>query len=150
MKKKSEVIPIASDHAGFEMKNYIMGRLMANGYEVKDFGTYSIESVDYPDFVHPLAREVNDGIYKMGIIICGSGNGTQMVANKYLKVRAALCWNKEIAKLARLHNDANIISLPARFIKPGYAMRLVKIFLTTGFEGGRHKRRVEKISRLIK
>ncbi len=146
MKKKGQVIPIASDHAGFELKAYLISRLTANGYEVKDFGTYDGESVDYPDFTHPLAMEVNDGIYKLGIIICGSGNGTQMVANKYPNVRAALCWNKEITKLARQHNDANIISLPARFITTRYAMRLVKIFLTTGFEGGRHLRRVEKIS----
>jgi ribose 5-phosphate isomerase B len=146
MKKKGQVIPISSDHAGFELKSYLIDRLKAYGYEVKDFGTYSIESVDYPDFTHPLAMEVNDGIYKLGIIICGSGNGTQMVANKYPNVRAALCWNKEITKLARLHNDANILSLPARFIKPRSAMRMVRIFLTTAFEGGRHQRRVEKIS----
>lgn len=144
---KNTIIPIASDHGGFEMKTYIIDHLLTNGYEVKDFGTYNDESVDYPDFIHPLASEINNGNFRLGIIICGSGNGAQIVANKYPKVRAALCWSEEIAKLARQHNDANIISLPGRFIKPELAMKLVKIFLTTDFEGGRHQGRVEKISR---
>lgn len=142
-----KIIPIASDHGGFEMKKYIIDHLVDNGYEIKDFGTYTSESVDYADFIHPLAREVNKGIYKLGIIICGSGNGAQMVANKYPHVRAALCWSEEITKLARQHNNANIISLPGRFLMPDFAMKLVKIFLTTEFEGGRHQKRIEKISR---
>jgi ribose 5-phosphate isomerase B len=146
MDNARKIIPIASDHAGFEMKRYIIDHLVTNGYEVKDFGTYNSDSVDYPDFIHPIAREINDGIYKLGIIICGSGNGAQMVANKYPHVRAALCWSEEITKLARQHNDANILSLPGRFLKPEFAMKLVKIFLNTEFEGGRHQKRIEKIS----
>ncbi|MCK9400303.1 MAG: ribose 5-phosphate isomerase B [Bacteroidales bacterium] len=141
-----EIIPVASDHGGFEMKRYIIDNLVTSGYEVKDFGTYNSESVDYPDFIHPLAGEINNGIYKFGIIICGSGNGAQMVANKYPHVRAALCWSEEITKLARQHNNANILSLPGRFLKPEFAMKLVKIFLNTEFEGGRHQKRIEKIS----
>ena len=142
-----KIIPIASDHGGFEMKKYLIDHLVDNGYEIKDFGTYTGESVDYPDFIHPLAREINEGIYKLGIIICGSGNGAQMVANKYPHVRAALCWSEEITKLARQHNNANILSLPGRFLMPDFAMKLVKIFLTTEFEGGRHQKRIEKIRR---
>jgi ribose 5-phosphate isomerase B len=145
MNIKGEIIPIASDHGGFEMKEYIIGHLIKNGYEVKDFGTKSKESVDYPDFIHPLAREINDGNYKLGIIICGSGNGAQMVANKYPNVRAALCWTEEISRLARQHNDANILSLPGRFIDKELAVKLVEIFLNTDFEGGRHQNRIEKI-----
>jgi ribose 5-phosphate isomerase B len=109
-------------------------------------GTYSADSVDYPDFIHPLAKGVNDGKYKRGIIICGSGNGAQMVANKYPKVRAALCWSAEIARLARQHNNANILALPGRFIDFDTAAGLAEIFLTTAFEGGRHSQRVNKIS----
>jgi ribose 5-phosphate isomerase B len=146
MNAGKEIIPIAADHGGFEMKRYIIDHLVASGYEVKDFGTYSNESVDYPDFIHPLAREINEKVYKLGIIICGSGNGAQMVANKYPHVRAALCWSEEIARLARQHNNANIISLPGRFIEPEFAMRLVNIFLNTEFEGGRHQKRIDKIS----
>ena len=146
MNFKGEIIPVASDHGGFEMKRYIIDQLISNGYEVKDFGTYNDESVDYPDFIHPLASEINDGNFKMGIIICGSGNGAQMVANKYPNVRAALCWSEEITKLARQHNNANILSLPGRFLKPEFAMKLVRIFLNTEFEGGRHQKRIEKIS----
>jgi len=146
MDVRNEIIPIASDHGGFDMKTYIIDKLIASGYEVKDFGTYDNESVDYPDFIHPLARAINDGNFKLGIIICGSGNGAQMVANKYPDVRAALCWSEEITKLARQHNNANILSLPGRFLKPEFAMKLVKIFLNTEFEGGRHQKRIEKIS----
>ncbi len=146
MNVKNEIIPIASDHGGFEMKSYIIDQLVLNGYKIKDFGTYDDKSVDYPDFIHPLASKINDATYKLGIIICGSGNGAQMVANKYPKVRAALCWSEEIAKLARQHNDANILSLPGRFLEPEFAMKLVSIFLNTEFEGGRHQGRVDKIS----
>lgn len=149
MNLKKEVIPIAADHGGFEMKSHIIGQLIDSGYEVKDFGSYNDESVDYPDFIHPLAREINNGNFKLGIIICGSGNGAQIVANKYPHVRAALCWSEEIARLARQHNNANIISLPGRFVTPEFAMKLVNIFLNTDFEGGRHQKRVDKIS-LIK
>jgi len=127
------------------MKEYLKEYLINESYEIKDFGTNSSESVDYPDFIHPLAQEINNGNYKLGIIICGSGNGAQMVANKYPKVRAALCWSEEIARLARQHNDANIISLPGRFIEKKLALKIVKVFLNTDFEGGRHLGRVEKI-----
>jgi ribose 5-phosphate isomerase B len=146
MNTSTEIIPIAADHGGFEMKRYIIDHLVSDGYKVKDFGTYTNESVDYPDFIHPLAREINEGNYKLGVIICGSGNGAQMVANKYPHIRAALCWSEEIAKLARLHNNANILALPGRFIEPEFALKLVKIFLKTDFEGGRHQKRIEKIS----
>jgi ribose 5-phosphate isomerase B len=112
---------------------------------VKDYGVFSDESVDYPDFIHPLARDVNDKKYPLGIIICGSGNGAQMVANKYPGIRAALCWNEEITRLARQHNNANILSLPGRFLDYEFAYLLVRIFLDTSFEGGRHSRRIEKI-----
>jgi ribose 5-phosphate isomerase B len=139
------IIPIASDHGGFEMKAFLIGKLTAEGYEVRDFGTYGPESVDYPDFIHPLAREINNGDFPTGIIICGSGNGAQMVANKYPGVRAALCWSEEIARLARQHNNANILALPGRFVSEELAWKMVKIFLATDFEGGRHEIRVKKI-----
>jgi ribose 5-phosphate isomerase B len=142
---KTGIVPIACDHGGFELKEYLKGMLIKEGYEVKDFGTFNNDSVDYPDFIHPLAKEINAGVFTLGIIICGSGNGAQMVANKYPNVRAALCWTEEIAKLARQHNNANILSLPGRFLEKEYAMKLVKIFLNTDFEGGRHEQRVEKI-----
>lgn len=146
MKDKEIIIPIACDHGGFELKEFLKDKLIELGYEVKDFGTGNAESVDYPDFIHPLAKEVNDGKYPLGIIICGSGNGAQMVANKYPNVRAALCWNEEIARLARLHNNANIISIPGRFVTKEEGLNMVKIFLETTFEGGRHLIRVNKIS----
>jgi ribose 5-phosphate isomerase B len=138
-------IPIGGDHAGFCLKAYLIKNLSSAGYRFKDFGTFSEESVDYPDFVHPIAKAVNDGIYQRGIIICGSGNGVSMVANKYPLVRSAICWTDEITRLSRLHNNANIIALPARFISPEEALSMVKIFFTTEFEGGRHERRVQKI-----
>lgn len=138
-------IPIGCDHGGFEMKEYIKARLIKAGYSVIDFGTNSADSVDYPDFIHPLAKAVNEGKYKLGIIICGSGNGAQMTANKYRLVRAALCWNEEITRLARLHNDANILSLPGRFLDFELAWKMAEIFLNTPFEGGRHSNRVNKI-----
>ncbi len=149
MSESKNIIPIASDHGGFLMKQFLIKKLEESGYTVKDFGTYSEESVDYPDFIHPLAKAVNDGIYERGIIMCGSGNGAQITANKYLHVRAGLCWNREQAKLTRQHNDANIISLPGRFVPFDEAWEMVKIFLNTPFEGGRHVRRVEKISKLL-
>lgn len=143
--KMNQIIPIASDHGGFEMKQYLIEKLLGSGYEVKDFGTYTADSVDYPDMIHPLATAIEDGQYPLGIILCGSGNGAQMTANHHHGVRAALCWNVELAKLARQHNDANIISLPGRFVSNELAWEMVQAFLTTPFEGGRHTRRVEKI-----
>ncbi|MGE5424495.1 MAG: ribose 5-phosphate isomerase B [Syntrophothermus sp.] len=138
-------IPIGCDHAGYFLKQYLIEKLGKEGYHFDDKGTFSEASVDYPDFIHPVAKAINEGRYSMGIIICGSGNGVSMVANKYAHVRAALCWNAEVVKLARQHNDANILALPARFITPEEAIEFVKIFFSTGFEGGRHAGRVEKI-----
>jgi ribose 5-phosphate isomerase B len=142
----TDIIAIASDHAGFLMKEFLKKNLKAKGYIFKDYGASSEEPVDYPDMIHPLARDINDGKIKWGVIICGSGNGVAMVANKYKNIRAGICWKKEIVKLSRQHNDANVIVLPARFISLDEALQFVKIFLTTGFEGGRHKRRVDKIT----
>ena len=138
-------IAIASDHAGFEYKERLVEYLRGNGYEVKDFGTYSPESMDYPDTAHPLSVAIEKGEYDKGIVLCGSGNGVSMTANKHQGIRCALCWNVEIAWLARLHNDANVCGLPARFIAYEEAREVVDRFLTTEFEGGRHQRRVEKI-----
>lgn len=145
----AEIIPVACDHAGFELKKEVIKQLTSIGFEVKDFGTYSSESCDYPDFAHLVGSAVNNGTYGRGIVLCGSGNGVQMTVNKYPNVRCALCWNVEIAHLARQHNDANILSLPARFITTDSALSIVKEFIETPFEGGRHQRRVEKISKLI-
>jgi len=146
----SQEIPVGCDHAGFRLKTYLLQILTPEGYRFKDFGTFSEESVDYPDFVHPVAKAIDDGTYGRGIVICGSGNGVSIVANKYLNVRSAVCWTYEIARFARMHNDANIIALPARFISPEEALILVKVFFTTDFEGGRHERRVDKISAILK
>jgi len=144
-----EIIPMACDHAGYELKLIIKAYLEGKGFEIKDFGTYSSESCDYPDFAHQLGSSIQKGDYKRGIVICGSGNGVQMTANKYNKVRCALCWLPEIAHLARQHNDANVISMPARFIDVDTAKQIVDEFINTPFEGGRHERRVEKISQLL-
>ncbi len=149
MDKGGKVLVIGSDHGGFEMKQFIIEKLIKAGYEVKDFGTDSIESVDYPDVIHPLASSINKGAYQRGIIICGSGNGAQITANKYPKVRAGLAWNKEQAKLSREHNDANILSLPGRFVELDDAWEIAQTFLNTPFEGGRHQRRVNKIPNII-
>lgn len=138
-------IAIGNDHAGTEYKLAIIGLLKSMSIELNNYGTDGTDSVDYPDFVHPVAKDVEEGAVKYGIIICGSGNGASMTANKHQKVRAALCWNKEIVELARQHNDANILSLPARFISLPQALEMVKTFLNTQFEGGRHERRIEKI-----
>ena len=145
MAEKKAIIPISCDHGGFEMKEFMVKYLTGLGYRIEDLGTFSSESVDYPDFVHPLAKAVNDGVYPLGIIICGSGNGAQMVANKYPHVRAALCWTVEIAKLARQHNNANILALPGRFVDLSLAAAMAEMFLSTPFEGGRHSARVDKI-----
>ena len=145
---KRKILLIGSDHGGFEMKEFIKENLIKDGYKIKDFGTNSTASVDYPDFIHPLAKSINDNKNELGIILCGSGNGAQMTANKYKNVRAALCWTEEQAELSRKHNNANIISLPGRFIDFKLALKMVKIFLTTDFEGGRHIQRVNKISQI--
>ena len=145
----STVLALASDHGGYEMKEFLKNNLKNAGYKVKDFGTYSENSVDYPDIIHPIAKAVNDGEYSIGIIMCGSGNGAQMTANKYPNVRAGLCWNVEQAMLTRLHNNANILSLPGRFIQFDTAWKMVLTFLETDFEGGRHIGRVEKISKTL-
>ena len=143
---KKHILAIGSDHGGYKLKQYIIKNLVADGYKIKDFGTNSEESVDYPDYIHPVAKSINNEEFIQGIIICGSGQGASMVANKYPKVRSALCWNKEQAKLSRQHNNANIIALPGRFIDFNNAVEMVKLFLNTDFEGGRHIRRIDKIS----
>ncbi len=139
-------IAIGADHAGFGLKSIVIEHLKSLGHEVKDFGAYSDQSVDYADFAHPVATTVEEGIAKYGILICGSANGITMAANKHKGIRAAIAWKAEIAELARLHNDANILSLPARFITEEEAKACVDIFLSTAFEGGRHANRVNKIS----
>ncbi|MCD4791313.1 MAG: ribose 5-phosphate isomerase B [Bacteroidales bacterium] len=143
---KKHILAIGSDHGGYKLKQYIIKNLIADGYKIKDFGTNLEESVDYPDYIHPVAKSINNGEFIQGIIICGSGQGASMVANKYPKVRSALCWNKEQAELSRQHNNANIIALPGRFIDFDNAVEMVKLFLNTDFEGGRHIRRINKIS----
>jgi ribose 5-phosphate isomerase B len=142
---KSLQIPIGSDHGGFELKQYLIKNLSAEGFQFMDFGTHSEKSVDYPDFIHPVAKRINEGKYPFGIILCGSGQGASMTANKYPNVRAALCWDMEQAKLTRLHNNANIISLPGRFVDFDVAVKMVQIFLDTDFEKGRHINRINKI-----
>ncbi|GAB4126288.1 MAG: ribose 5-phosphate isomerase B [Raineya sp.] len=139
-------IAIGSDHAGFEYKTNIKQFLENKGFEVKDCGTYSSDSVDYPDFAHPVAQAVEDKQASWGILICGSGNGVAITANKHQGIRAALCWNVELAKLARQHNDANVLCLPARFVNIEEALAMVEAFANTTFEGGRHSQRVAKIS----
>ena len=141
-----KIIPIGADHAGFNLKGKIIQFLESKGYEVKDFGCFSEESIDYPDFAHPVAEMVEENTGMLGILICGSGNGINMTANKHKGIRSALCWNTEIAALARQHNDANIVALPARFISEQEALEIVETFLGTAFEGGRHQRRIDKIS----
>ena len=138
-------IGIASDHAGYEMKEFLVGYLNAMGYEVLDFGAHSPESVDYADFAHPCAEAVESGECYPGIAMCGSGNGIAMTLNKHQGIRAGLCWDPEVASLIRRHNDANVLVLPARFIDPALALQIVDTFLSTGFEGGRHQRRIDKI-----
>lgn len=139
-------IAIGNDHAGTQYKNAIVSYLRKEGYEVINFGADSDESVDYPDFIHPVAAAIEKNSVDYGIIICGSGNGANMTANKHQKVRSALCWTKEITALARQHNNANVLSIPSRFTSEPQAIEMVKTFLTTEFEGGRHQGRVEKIA----
>ena len=145
-----EIFPIASDHAGFELKQEVIKWLEEFGFEVKDYGTYSTESCDYPDFAHQVGRAVNSGECKRGIVICGSGEGVSMTVNKYPNVRCGLCWTKEIAHLIRQHNNANVLAMPGRFISVEVAHEIVNEFLNTEFEGGRHERRVAKINQLLK
>jgi len=137
-------IAIGADHAGFDYKELLKKHL--HHFELKDFGTYSTDSVDYPDFAHPLASAVENGEYDLGILICGSANGVAITANKHQGIRAALCWTEEIAQLARQHNNANVLCIPARFVTPETAIKIADKFLNTGFEGGRHQNRVDKIS----
>lgn len=142
---KNKKIAIAADHAGFFLKEKIVSYLKSEKYELKDFGTFSAENVDYPDFAHPLANAVANGEFDLGISICATGNGINMTVNKHQGIRGALCWNEEMSKLARAHNDANICAIPGRFISESEALLIVKTFLTTDFDGGRHKRRIDKI-----
>jgi ribose 5-phosphate isomerase B len=138
-------IALANDHAGYILKLHLKEYLSKKGYEVVDFGSNSEESCDYPDYAHPLAKAVEDNKFSEAIVLCGSGNGVNMVVNKYPKIRCAVCWDIEIAKLAKEHNDANVCALPARFLTPEKAEKIVDAFLSARFEGGRHQGRVEKI-----
>lgn len=138
-------IAISGDHAGYQYKDKLIRLLQKEGYEVINFGTDNGESVDYPDFIHPLAHAMNDKNVELGIIICGSGNGVSMTANKHAHIRAALCWKIELAELARQHNNANVLAIPARFVSYEMARKMVLAFIRTAFEGGRHERRVNKI-----
>ncbi len=143
---ENKKVAIVSDHAGFYLKEKLLKYLAKQHIEVKDLGSYTYEQTDdYPDFGHPLAKAISSGDFDLGISICGTGNGMNMVVNKHPGIRSALCWNEEIGRLARAHNDANICALPARFINESEAFLIAKAFLTTDFEGGRHKRRIDKI-----
>ena len=142
-----ERIPIASDHAGFELKERLRATLVEMGYEVEDIGTHGTASTDYPDYAHPLAQEVSSGEAQRGVLLCGTGLGMSYVANRYPGVRAAVAWTPEIASLARKHNDANVLVLPARFVSDEDAIAILRTWLSTGFEGGRHGKRVDKIER---
>ena len=139
-------IAIGGDHAGFEYKEVLIVWLTEKGHEVKDFGPFSNASCDYPDFAHPLADAVANKTYNMGILICGSGNGVCITANKHADIRAALCWEVELASLARMHNDANIIGIPARYVDIDKTKQMIQTFIETPFEGGRHQNRVNKIN----
>lgn len=139
-------IAIGGDHAGYELKKVIVELLQSKGYTVKDFGPHSGDSVDYPDYVHPLATAVHSDQYNFGVVICGSGNGVCMTANKHEGIRAALCWKPELATLAREHNNANVLCMPARYISEEEAIEITDAFFAATFEGGRHQRRVDKIN----
>lgn len=143
---KSMTIPIGADHAGFGLKKIIIDYFSEKGYSFKDYGTHSEDSIDYPDYGHPVAEHVEKNTGVLGIVICGSGNGINMTVNKHQQIRSALCWSEEIASLARQHNNANIIALPARFVSDELAIKMVDKFLSTEFEGGRHANRVNKIA----
>lgn len=142
---ENKKIAMACDHAGFQMKEFIKNKFVESGYEVTDFGTNSDASVDYPDFAHQVGKAISNNDFPLGFVLCGSGNGVNMTVNKHKGVRSALCWNEEIARLARAHNNANICALPARFIPADEAWRIAKTFLATEFEGGRHENRINKI-----
>ena len=142
-----ERIPIAADHAGFELKEKLRDALEGMGYDVQDLGTHSPSSTDYADYAHPLAKEVSDGEAQRGVLLCGTGLGMSYVANRYPHVRAAVVWSPEVAELSRKHNDANVLVLPARFLSEEDGIRILKTWLDTPFEGGRHERRVAKIER---
>jgi len=143
--KDIKTLGIAADHAGFKLKELLIGYIEEKGIKVTDYGSFSEESADYPDFAHPLANSIKNGENQIGISICGSGNGITMTLNKHQKIRAALCWNTEITELAVQHNNANICSLPARYISDLEAIKIVDAFLSSEFEGGRHQRRIDKI-----
>jgi len=138
-------IALCSDHAGYELKEFLIKELSGKGYEIENFGTFSSQSCDYADFAHPMASSVEKNFCDLGIAVCGSGNGINMTVNKHQKIRGALCWKPEIAYLARLHNDANVCCLPARFVSNEIALEIVDTFLNTLFEGGRHSERIRKI-----
>ena len=142
----SKPIAVGADHAGYEYKTVIVDLLKNKGLEVKDFGTCSTDSVDYPDFAHPVATAIENGEANLGILICGSGNGVAITANKHQGIRAAICWNKDIARLSRQHNNANILCIPSRFVPTPEAEEMVNIFLSAPFEGGRHDKRVQKMA----
>ena len=139
-------IGIAGDHAAYSLKEVLIKKLQELGHEVENFGTNGPDSVDYPDYAHPLAESIEKGKNDLGIAICGSGNGINMTMNKHKDIRSALCWNEELADLARQHNDANVLALPARFINEHMAVRITERFLSAEFEGGRHQKRVDKIA----
>lgn len=142
---KNLKVAVACDHAGFERKQTVLKYFQEQGIEYKDFGAFSEESSDYPDYAHPLANAVSNEEFDLGITLCGSGNGINMTANKHQGIRSALCWMPEIARLARLHNDANVCAIPARFVTDEEAVEITRVFLTTEFEGGRHIQRINKI-----
>lgn len=142
---KMKTIGICSDHAGYEIKQFVKLWIEKKGWAYKDFGAFSQESMDYTDVAHPMAEAIEKGEFEVGISICGSGNGISMTLNKHAGIRAALCWNKEIAKLAKTHNNANVLSLPGRFISINEAEEMLEVFFSSEFEGGRHQRRIDKI-----
>lgn len=142
----TKTIAVGADHAGFEYKNAVRDWLTNKGYHITDHGTYSTDSVDYPDYAHPLASQVENGEAAFGILFCGSANGVCITANKHQGIRGALCWQTDIARLSRLHNNANVICIPARFVALPLAMEMIELFMHTAFEGGRHANRVSKIS----
>jgi ribose 5-phosphate isomerase B len=141
-----ESIALGADHAGFELKEHLKQLLEIKGYHVRDFGTHSADAADYADFAHPVSFAVEKKEFDLGLLVCGSANGVAMTANKHQGIRAAICWTEELAQLARQHNDANVLCLPARFVSPDLAEKIVDRFLSSQFEGGRHERRVNKIS----
>lgn len=143
---REKPVALCSDHAGYGLKEIVKQELNKLGFEVMDFGTGSTESCDYPDYAHPAAKAIEDGVCAFGVAMCGTGNGIAMTLNKHCGIRAALCWEPELAALARGHNDANILVMPARFISEDKAIEIMKTYLNTEFEGGRHQRRIDKIS----